>query len=84
MLEILPEDGHASFAVKSPPPVAAWAEAAPALAARITTPMVKPMRSTAGPRLRPGVFLFASKSCPADHWRSQRRIAAAVTVPWKT
>ncbi|MFF8702944.1 hypothetical protein ACF067_28195 [Streptomyces albidoflavus] len=29
MLEISPEDGHASFAVKSPPSVAAWAEAAP-------------------------------------------------------
>src|SRR5690606_11739733 len=24
------------------------------------------------------------RHCPADHWRSQSRIAGAVTVPWKT
>ncbi|MGW4085701.1 DUF2637 domain-containing protein [Streptomyces sp. NPDC004822] len=32
------------------------------------------------PRKRPAGTRF----CPADHWRSQSRIAVAVTVPWKT
>ncbi|MBT3155408.1 hypothetical protein HTV45_31975 [Streptomyces sp. CHD11] len=27
---------------------------------------------------------LSARVCPADHWRSQSRIAAAVTVPWKT